>query len=100
MELVGIGYNTGGAIKLIIVYFDSWALLKILMCATTKNIDWGYAGKDVNAEVSWGFVWVIILGLAAAGVGGYAVYKYRIRVSLYFLCSIHISLYMDLGALI
>lgn len=35
--------------------------------------------KDVNAEVSWGFVWVIILGLAAAGVGGYAVYKYRIR---------------------
>lgn len=35
--------------------------------------------KDVNAEVSWGFVWVIILGLAAAGVGGYALYKYRIR---------------------
>nr|XP_017222908.1 PREDICTED: vacuolar-sorting receptor 1-like [Daucus carota subsp. sativus] len=35
--------------------------------------------KDVSAEVSWGFVWVIILGLAAAGVGGYAVYKYRIR---------------------
>ncbi|GFY82438.1 vacuolar sorting receptor homolog 1 [Actinidia rufa] len=36
-------------------------------------------GKDVNTEVSWGFIWVIILGLAAAGVGGYAIYKYRIR---------------------
>ncbi|KAM7526594.1 hypothetical protein LguiA_016496 [Lonicera macranthoides] len=35
--------------------------------------------KDTNTEVSWGFVWVIILGLAAAGVGGYAIYKYRIR---------------------
>ncbi|XP_057497409.1 vacuolar-sorting receptor 1-like [Actinidia eriantha] len=35
--------------------------------------------KDANTEVSWGFVWVIILGLAAAGLGGYAVYKYRIR---------------------
>lgn len=47
-----------------------------------RSIIGGSAGKDVNAEVSWGFVWVIILGLAAAGVGGYAVYKYRIRVSL------------------
>ncbi|XP_059668144.1 vacuolar-sorting receptor 1-like [Cornus florida] len=35
--------------------------------------------KHGNTEVSWSFVWVIILGLAAAGVGGYAVYKYRIR---------------------
>ncbi|CAL5351619.1 hypothetical protein CsSME_00039029 [Camellia sinensis var. sinensis] len=35
--------------------------------------------KDANTEVGWGFIWVIILGLAAAGVGGYAVYKYRIR---------------------
>lgn len=40
------------------------------------------AGKDVNAEVGWGVVSIIILGLAAAGVGGYAVYKYRIRVCL------------------
>ncbi|XP_058209335.1 vacuolar-sorting receptor 1-like isoform X3 [Rhododendron vialii] len=37
------------------------------------------AGKDANREVGWGFIWVIILGLAAAGLGGYAVYKYRIR---------------------
>ncbi|KAI8559521.1 hypothetical protein RHMOL_Rhmol04G0179900 [Rhododendron molle] len=36
-------------------------------------------GKDANREVGWGFIWVIILGLAAAGLGGYAVYKYRIR---------------------
>lgn len=35
--------------------------------------------NDANTEVGWGFIWVIILGLAAAGVGGYAVYKYRIR---------------------
>ncbi|PSS17694.1 Vacuolar-sorting receptor 1 like [Actinidia chinensis var. chinensis] len=35
--------------------------------------------NDANTEVGWGFVWVIILGLAAAGFGGYAVYKYRIR---------------------
>lgn len=32
-----------------------------------------------DTEVSWSSVWIIILGLAAAGVGGYAVYKYRIR---------------------
>lgn len=38
-----------------------------------------YAGKHVKTEVSWSFIWVIILGLAAAGVGGYALYKYRIR---------------------
>lgn len=36
-------------------------------------------GKDANSEVSWGFVWVVILGLAVAGMGGYALYKYRIR---------------------
>ncbi|XWS35420.1 hypothetical protein CRYUN_Cryun21dG0124700 [Craigia yunnanensis] len=35
--------------------------------------------KDVKTEVSWGFVWVIILGLVAAGAAGYAIYKYRIR---------------------
>ncbi|XP_022874138.1 vacuolar-sorting receptor 1-like isoform X2 [Olea europaea var. sylvestris] len=36
-------------------------------------------GKDANTEFSWGFVWAIILGLAVAGVSGYALYKYRIR---------------------
>ncbi|XP_057971054.1 vacuolar-sorting receptor 1-like isoform X1 [Malania oleifera] len=35
--------------------------------------------KDADTAVSWSFIWVIILGLAAAGVGAYAVYKYRIR---------------------
>ncbi|KAK1284564.1 Vacuolar-sorting receptor 1 [Acorus calamus] len=35
--------------------------------------------KKLTTEVSWSFLWVIFFGLAAAGVGGYAVYKYRIR---------------------
>lgn len=35
--------------------------------------------KSGKSEVSWGFVWVIILGLAVAGTAGYAFYKYRIR---------------------
>lgn len=35
--------------------------------------------KDGSTEVGWGFIWFILLGLAAAGLGGYAVYKYRIR---------------------
>ncbi|GJT27691.1 vacuolar-sorting receptor 1-like protein [Tanacetum coccineum] len=35
--------------------------------------------KDGKSEVSWGFVWVIILGLTAAGAAGYAFYKYRVR---------------------
>ncbi len=46
------------------------------------EICWKILGKDSNTKVSWSFVWIIILGLAAAGVGGYAVYKYRIRVCL------------------
>ncbi|KAL9275681.1 Vacuolar-sorting receptor 2-like protein [Drosera capensis] len=32
-----------------------------------------------SAKVGWGFIWVIILGFGAAGMGAYAVYKYRIR---------------------
>ncbi|KAL6528561.1 Vacuolar-sorting receptor 2 [Orobanche minor] len=36
--------------------------------------------KDAaSTEVSWGFMWVVFLGLTVAGVAGYAVYKYRIR---------------------
>lgn len=35
--------------------------------------------KESSTTFSWSFIWVIILGLAAAGVVGYAVYKYRIR---------------------
>ncbi|WCJ27850.1 hypothetical protein M5689_009573 [Euphorbia peplus] len=36
-------------------------------------------GKVSSRDVSWSFVWVILLALAAAGVAGYATYKYRIR---------------------
>uniref|UniRef100_A0A7N0ZWS1 EGF-like calcium-binding domain-containing protein n=1 Tax=Kalanchoe fedtschenkoi TaxID=63787 RepID=A0A7N0ZWS1_KALFE len=32
-----------------------------------------------SSSFSWGFVWMIVLGLAASGVAGYAIYKYRIR---------------------
>uniref|UniRef100_A0A1D1Y6P4 Vacuolar-sorting receptor 2 n=2 Tax=Anthurium amnicola TaxID=1678845 RepID=A0A1D1Y6P4_9ARAE len=35
--------------------------------------------KKARTDVSWSFMWFIVLGLAAAGIGGYAVYKYRIR---------------------
>ncbi|XP_042022526.1 vacuolar-sorting receptor 1-like [Salvia splendens] len=31
------------------------------------------------SEVSWGIMWVVILGLCLAGVVGYALYKYRLR---------------------
>lgn len=43
-----------------------------------------FADKAGETEYSWGFVWVVILGLAVSGVAGYALYKYRIRVSLAF----------------
>lgn len=36
--------------------------------------------KMPGIQYSWSFIWVIILCLGAVGVGGYAVYKYRIRV--------------------
>lgn len=35
--------------------------------------------KKTTTEVGWGFLWVILLGLALAGAGAYGVYKYRIR---------------------
>ncbi|XP_029120581.1 vacuolar-sorting receptor 1 [Elaeis guineensis] len=35
--------------------------------------------KRATTEVGWSFLWVIFFGLAVAGVGAYAVYKYRIR---------------------
>ncbi|KAL0450901.1 UNVERIFIED_CONTAM: Vacuolar-sorting receptor 2 [Sesamum latifolium] len=35
--------------------------------------------KDASTEYSGSFVWVVFLGLAVAGVAGYALYKYRIR---------------------
>ncbi|KAG2570188.1 hypothetical protein PVAP13_7KG072100 [Panicum virgatum] len=36
--------------------------------------------KNGATETGWGFLWVIFFGVVAAGVAGYAVYKYRIRV--------------------
>jgi hypothetical protein len=39
-----------------------------------------YSGKNAAAQVGWGFLWVVFFCLAAAGIAGYAVYKYRIRV--------------------
>ncbi|XP_020575329.1 vacuolar-sorting receptor 1-like isoform X1 [Phalaenopsis equestris] len=35
--------------------------------------------KKASSEISWNFLWAILFGLEAAGVAGYAVYKYRIR---------------------
>ncbi|TVT96771.1 hypothetical protein EJB05_58012 [Eragrostis curvula] len=35
--------------------------------------------KDSTSSVGWSFLWVIFFGLALAGVGAYAVYKYRLR---------------------
>ena len=39
-----------------------------------------YSGKNGASEAGWGFLWVVFFGLVAAGIAGYAVYKYRIRV--------------------
>ena len=39
------------------------------------------AGKvGTTTTVGWSFLWVIFFGLVFAGVGAYAVYKYRLRV--------------------
>ncbi|CAN6469414.1 unnamed protein product [Victoria cruziana] len=35
--------------------------------------------KKAASKVGWSFMWIIVLGFAAAGVGAYAIYKYRIR---------------------
>lgn len=35
--------------------------------------------KKATTEVGWSFLWVIFLGLGIAGIGAYAIYKYRIR---------------------
>lgn len=32
-----------------------------------------------GSGVGWGYIWMILMGIFAAGVGAYAVYKYRIR---------------------
>ena len=43
----------------------------------------GKSGTEVKS--AWAAVWVILIGLAMAGGGAYIVYKYRLRVSWYFL---------------
>lgn len=40
-------------------------------------------GNMGNTVTSWSVVKIIILVLAITGIGGYAVYKYRIRVQLF-----------------
>lgn len=53
-------------------------------------------GKNArNTEYSWSFIWVIILCLGAVGVGGYAVYKYRIRVCFLTLKILHAYAYVN-----
>jgi glycerol uptake facilitator-like aquaporin len=47
------------------------------------------SGKNTATEVGWSFLWVIFLGLVAAGIAGYAVYKYRIRVRYEQLVKVH-----------
>ncbi|CAM8889019.1 unnamed protein product [Rhodiola kirilowii] len=43
-----------------------------------RDVDACISGNNVGT-FSWGFVWVIVIGLAASGIAGYAIYKYRIR---------------------
>uniref|UniRef100_A0A0A9E3S0 Uncharacterized protein n=1 Tax=Arundo donax TaxID=35708 RepID=A0A0A9E3S0_ARUDO len=35
--------------------------------------------EATTATVGWSFLWVIFFGLVFAGIGAYAVYKYRLR---------------------
>lgn len=45
-----------------------------------SNVTLNAAGKQSSSSLGWGFLWVIFFGLALAGAGAYAVYKYRLRV--------------------
>lgn len=38
------------------------------------------SGKVGTTKLSWSFLWILIIGVGVAGLSGYAVYKYRIRV--------------------
>jgi len=53
-----------------------------------------YSGKNGATETGWGFLWVILFGVVAAGVAGYAVYKYRIRVRHERISSVDISMFI------
>jgi len=53
-----------------------------------------YSGKNGATETGWGFLWVIFFGIVAAGVAGYALYKYRIRVRHERISSVDISMFI------
>ncbi|KAL8141052.1 hypothetical protein V2J09_007073 [Rumex salicifolius] len=53
-------------------------------CSCTQGL-WYMQEHDIcisnlgGSGVGWGYIWLILLALCAAGFGAYAVYKYRIR---------------------
>jgi len=52
-----------------------------LLLYESRTISKWCAGKEgTTTTVGWSFLWVIFFGLVFAGVGAYAVYKYRLRV--------------------
>ena len=60
-----------------------WAAIyfTFLYCTSLMLFSKCCAGKEATtAAVGWSFLWVIFFGLVFAGVGAYAVYKYRLRV--------------------
>lgn len=66
--------------------FLFWIMTHLIFCQEIPIIVFhcmlDFAGKvETVPKVGWGAVWVILLGLVAASVGAYAVYKYRLRVS-------------------
>ncbi|GJN10669.1 hypothetical protein PR202_ga28784 [Eleusine coracana subsp. coracana] len=48
-------------------------------CYTSEIHDTCISKVSTASSVGWGFLWVIFFGLALAGAGAYAVYKYRLR---------------------
>jgi hypothetical protein len=58
------------------------------------------SGKNTATEVGWSFLWVIFFGLVAAGIAGYAVYKYRIQVRYEHLVKVHYRSSVDDSGLV
>lgn len=56
------------------------SMLQNFSSFTMNSISKQIAGKDGSAGSGWSIFWLTILGLAAAGLGGYLIYKYRLRV--------------------
>lgn len=46
----------------------------------------------METKSAWTAVWVILIGLAMAGMGAYLIYKYRLRVNHFKLLSVFIAL--------